>query len=323
MDPTYPLFPIFAFLGFIVVLIPLPWHLQAWNSGTCAFMIWTAVQCLIAFINCVIWYGSVENFAPVWCDISAQLLLASGIGIPASVLCISRRLHCITCLKTVSVTRRDKRRAVLIDLGIAIGIPILVLVLHTIVHPHRFNIVEDIGCQPVTYNTLPAFFLYYMWPPLLGCVSFVYSGLTLRSFFMRRAQFTSILSTTAAMNLNRYLRLMVLALADMCCTVPLGIYIMYIATHGIPLAPWISWEDTHFDFGRVELVPAFLWRNEKAYAITLELSRWLGPFCAFMFFGLFGFASEAKKHYKLAYTWTLKKIGYKSKPTAAKFALPS
>ena len=68
-DPTYPLYPILSFLGFVVCLIPLPWHIQAWNSGTCAFMIWTAISCLIGFVNSLVWTGNVNNLAPVWCDI--------------------------------------------------------------------------------------------------------------------------------------------------------------------------------------------------------------------------------------------------------------
>ena len=68
-DPTYPLFPTFAFLGFVLSLIPLRWHIQAWNSGTCAFMLWTATACLISFVNSLIWVGNINNPAPVWCDI--------------------------------------------------------------------------------------------------------------------------------------------------------------------------------------------------------------------------------------------------------------
>lgn len=68
-DPLYPLFSIFAFLGFVLSLIPLPWHLQAWNSGTCYFMIWSALACLNQFINSVVWHGNALNPAPVWCEI--------------------------------------------------------------------------------------------------------------------------------------------------------------------------------------------------------------------------------------------------------------
>jgi pheromone a factor receptor len=79
-----------------------------------------------------------------------------------------------------------------VDLGIAFGIPVFVLILRklpsvplflswldcdldVIVQPHRFDIYEDIGCFPATYITLPAYFLYYAWVPILGIVSFVYS----------------------------------------------------------------------------------------------------------------------------------------------------
>ncbi len=68
-DPTYPVFSIFACLGFILVLIPLPWHFQAWNAGTCLYMAWTAVACLNQFVNSVVWHGNAYNPAPVWCDI--------------------------------------------------------------------------------------------------------------------------------------------------------------------------------------------------------------------------------------------------------------
>jgi pheromone a factor receptor len=72
-DVTYPLFPVFAFLGFVLSLIPLPWHLQAWNSGTCYFMIWTSLACLNQFVNSIVWAGNALNPAPWWCEICMLL----------------------------------------------------------------------------------------------------------------------------------------------------------------------------------------------------------------------------------------------------------
>lgn len=40
-----------------------------------------------------------------------------------------------------------------------------------VVQGHRFNIFEDIGCYPVVYNTLPAYFLANMWPVVIGVIS--------------------------------------------------------------------------------------------------------------------------------------------------------
>ncbi|KAF8884497.1 STE3-like pheromone receptor [Infundibulicybe gibba] len=310
-DPTYPLFPILAFIGFLLSIIPLSWHIQAWNAGTCAFMAWTAVLCLIEFINSIIWSGNVNNVAPIWCDISTKLAVGASVGIPAATLCISRRLYSITSVQAASMTHKDKQRIVIQDICIAVGIPILIMILHVVVQAHRFDILEDIGCVPVIYNTLPAYFLYYMWPVALGLASFIYSGLTLRSFWQRRIQFNQLASSNSSMNTSRYVRLMLLALVDMMFTVPLGIYTIYIGTKGVGLAPWISWEDTHFNFARVKLVPALFWRSDPAFQTSVELTRWLPVFCAFLFFGLFGFASEAQKHYRLAFWWVAKRFGFK------------
>ncbi|KAJ4486624.1 pheromone receptor [Lentinula edodes] len=300
-DPTFPLFPLFAFLGFVLSVIPLSWHFQAWNSGTCAFMIWTGLACLVTGINSIIWADNALNVAPVWCDISSQIILGSSVGIPASTLCISRRLYRITSTQTVSITRDDKLRAIYSDLAIAVGLPILMLLLHIIVQPHRFNILEEYGCTSVTFDTLAAYFLYYMWPVAIGLVSLVYSSLILRTFYMRRIQFNHLLSSNGMMNPSRYLRLMLLALIDIMCTIPIGTYSIYVSLNGVILNPWISWDDTHFDFGRVVLIPAVIWRGDFRTYTSLQITRWLPIVCAFVFFALFGFAEEAMKNYRRAF----------------------
>ena len=87
---SYPnqLFSALAFIGFVLCAIPFYWHLEgkashsqpryhidlshpasAWNVGTCLFMAWAGLGCLNSFINSVVWNNSVQNFAPVWCDI--------------------------------------------------------------------------------------------------------------------------------------------------------------------------------------------------------------------------------------------------------------
>ena len=72
LGPLYPLFPIASFLGFFLVLLPLPWHLEAWNSGTCYYMMWTALACLNRFINSIMWANDAINRAPIFCDICAS-----------------------------------------------------------------------------------------------------------------------------------------------------------------------------------------------------------------------------------------------------------
>lgn len=109
---------------------------------------------------------------------------------------------------------------------------------------------------------------------------------------------------------------MLLAITDMMFTIPLGVYSIYLGTRGVGLAPWISWEDTHYNFSRVQLVPALIWRSNPDVRNSVELTRWLFPISVFVFFGLFGFASEAQKHYRFVFWWVAKPLGFK--PSTAK-----
>ncbi|KAJ7182462.1 pheromone A receptor-domain-containing protein [Mycena crocata] len=308
-DPSYPVYPAFAFIGFVLVLIPLPWHLQAWNSGTCLFMIWTALGCLNLFINTIVWHNNVLDWSPVWCDISSHIILAVSVGIPASSLCINRRLHSIATCQTVSMTKALKRRAVMVDLAIALGLPLLQLPLQYIVQGHRYDILEDIGCYPTTYNTVPAYPLIFLWPNVLNVISGTYSILTIRAFMKRRAQFNQFLSASPSLTAHRYFRLMALATIELLFNTPISSYGLYLNITQSPIQPWISWDNTHFDFGGIEQIPAVLWRSSQQTVIAVELSRWAQVFCALVFFAFFGFAAEARKHYRLAFWAVAKHFG--------------
>nr|WCD39441.1 Ste3-4 [Ganoderma boninense] len=261
LNPEYPAFPILSLIGAVLVIIPLPWHFQAWNSGTCLFMIWTSIACLNLGVNAIIWNNNVLNFAPVWCDICAE-----------------------------------KRRAVLVDVAIGVGIPVLQLIAFHIVSGHRFDIFEQIGCYPYIYNTPLAFPFVYVWPVLIGLCSAVYCVLSLRAFAKRRAQFSEFLAASSSLTISRYFRLMALATVELMCTTPIAAYGLSLnaSSH---IYPWISYADTHFGYSRVDQWPAVLWKAQPNAIVTFALTRWLTVLCAFVFFAFFGFADEARRHY--------------------------
>ncbi|KAI0040542.1 STE3-domain-containing protein [Auriscalpium vulgare] len=320
-DPSYPAFPIFSLLGAILVLIPLPWHLQAWNSGTCLFMIWTAVASLNLFINSLVWHGNVNNVAPLWCDISSRLVVGAAVAIPAASLCINRRLHAIASIQSTTVTRAEKKRAVIIDLSIGLGIPLLQMILQIIVSGHRFDIIEDVGCYPFTFNTPPAYPLVTAWPLAISLVSACYGALTLRAFFRQRAQFKDVVSSHSSLTVNRYFRLMALATMEFVITIPICSYGIYLGLSTNSVSPWRGWADTHFDYGQIGQVPSVLWRMNRNNEISIELTRWSVVFTAFVFFGFFGFAMEARKNYHKAYLFVAQRLGLQPKLAAP--ALPS
>lgn len=309
--PNY-VFSMFAFAGFILVSIPFPWHLEAWNTGTCLYMAWAGVGCLNGFINSIVWNGNAINWAPVWCDISSRIIIGISAGIPAASLCINRRLYLIASVQSVTITKAEKRRAIFVDLAIGLGIPLLEMVLQYVVQGHRFNIYEDIGCFPMTYNTPVAYPLVYCWPVAIGLVSAVYCGLTVRALARRRSEFNQVLSANRNLNSSRYFRLMALASIEMLLTIPWGSYVSLYLNIRSPwgIRPWKGWADTHSDFSFVGQYPAVQWKSDHLSVVTIELSRWSVVICAFIFFGFFGFADEARKNYRIAFNSVAKKVGY-------------
>ena len=90
------------------------------------YMLWTSLGCLILSINSIVWNDNVINSAPVWCDISktsdhllclvtmltnrcagSRYLIGASVGIPASSLCIIRRLYYMTKLQTISIEKEE------------------------------------------------------------------------------------------------------------------------------------------------------------------------------------------------------------------------
>ena len=119
---------------------------SAWNTGTCLYMIWVGLGCLLQCINSIVWNKNMINRAPVYCDICKSLdelcleslfilsptatrfQVALSVAIPACSLCINRRLYKIATMKTVAFTSSEKRRAAFFDLLIGVGIPILQII---------------------------------------------------------------------------------------------------------------------------------------------------------------------------------------------------
>ncbi|KAJ7189820.1 putative pheromone receptor [Mycena pura] len=303
-------FSTFSFLGLVLSLIPLRWHLEAWNVGTCMFMIWTALGNLIFFINSIVWSGNVIDWSPTYCDISTHLLVGLNVAIPAASLCINRRLYHIAAVRAVSKTRAERRRAICIDLAITVGLPVLQIPIQYIVQGHRYDIVEDLGCFPETYETWVAVLLYHLPPTIIGSISAVYCICSIRSFYRSRAQFKAFLSSSNNLTVNRYIRLMCLAATDLLCTVPISIWIIVTEASVYGLDPRVSWAVTHSNFSRVGQFPGIIWRSDKPTVMGLEMNRWLFVACAFIFFIFFGFADEARKNYRSAFTTVARRVGY-------------
>ncbi|KAF9458255.1 pheromone A receptor-domain-containing protein [Collybia nuda] len=314
--PNY-VFSLFAFIGFTLALIPLRWHLDVWNVGTCLYMLWTAAGCLNQFINSVVWNGNTRD-APGWCDISVRIIIGASTAIPAASLCINRRLYRISHLQTAKISDAEKRRGVIIEFAIALGLPIFFIVISFIPQVHRYDIAEDIGCIPVGYPT-PVFIALVHAPPVaIGCVTAVYSVLSIKAFFERQKHLQELMAGSTSLDTNRYFRLMCVAGIDVVLTIPLGCFAIYdnIKRYG-GVQPWVSWANIHSNFNVHGVIPASSWRANPYTEGMAEFNRWMIILCAFTFFTFFGFAEEARRNYLVAFMRIASWFGYGATPSTS------
>lgn len=99
-----------------------------------------------------------------------RIIFVTPHAILAASLVINRRLFKIASTSAVSINRAERRRAILIDLLIGLGIPTITMVLSKLsprlpmsclltlpsvwfVQGHRFNIYEGVGPLPAIPNT--------------------------------------------------------------------------------------------------------------------------------------------------------------------------
>ncbi|KZT67295.1 putative fungal pheromoneG-protein-coupled receptor [Daedalea quercina L-15889] len=298
----------FSFIGFVLVNVPMYWHLRAWNTGSVQYIFWVGSACLIQFINNIVWKDNAINWAPVWCDITTRWTLASSIAICSCSLVIMRRLYHIANITTIHVTREDKRRMIIEDIAVGSGFPILEVLLYWFMQGHRFDIYEGIGCWPTIPNTVVSWFIYDLWPVFFGTMTAVYCTLTIRAFLQRRKQLNQIMASNSDLNFNRYFRLMGLAAVNMLFVLPLGIYTM-VVNASTPIYVWRGLADLHYDFSAVDQYPAIVWRSSALAQRSVMFSEWSYIGCALLSFGFFGFGDEARKHYRKIYDVVTKHFG--------------
>ena len=228
MVPDVPnwLFSTCAFISFLLCMIPLPWHLEG-NFIVLQHHMPSNVPPSLEYGHLLVHdmdgLGSVKPIRQfrrlefgrhhqgpslvrhLWVSLrffllsgfshhsraATQFMTASSVAIPAASLCINRRLYHIASVQSVTTTRAQKRRDIIVDLAIGVGLPIVVTIIRECYgrnssgigadlpidfcfQSNRFILMEEIGCYPFTFNTPLAYPFYFCVPLVIGLVSATY-----------------------------------------------------------------------------------------------------------------------------------------------------
>ncbi|KAJ7131520.1 pheromone A receptor-domain-containing protein [Mycena crocata] len=303
----HPELAVGASLACVLVLVPFPWHWRARNIATLSIIAWLFLSNFVYGVNAIIWSGSLDDPASVWCDMVTKMEIGATAGLPACSLSLAIQLWRVSC-----GTRTQRRRIIILDLILCWGYPVITMALHYIVQGHRYNIIEDLGCLPTTYVSIPAILVLYGPVALVLVLTFVYCGLAFATFYRRRRTFTAFLqSSHSPFTTRRYLRLMaitvVLALWD---ALVMGVVYAMAFSKGLTasegLLPYTSWADVHSNFSRVPKIPTvFMPPGELAWTY---LMWWTIPLSSYLFFALFSFGEEARAEYGPWARWVKKRV---------------
>ncbi|KAF9040045.1 pheromone A receptor-domain-containing protein [Panaeolus papilionaceus] len=298
----HPEFAPIAFLAASSLILPLPWHWRARNIATLCIIAWLFITNMIYGIDAVIWAGNYRIVIPVWCDITTKLIIGANVALPAACLCICIHLEQVSSLRLSGVNARDRRRRQFFELGMCIGLPLIIMALHYIVQGHRFDIIEDYGCRPTTYYSIPGIFLVWLPPILIAVASLTFAGLAMRHFLIRRLSFAAHLqNSNSALTTSRYFRLIAMSAVQMFWSIGATSYSLWFTVTNVPIRPWTTWDDVHSDWLRIDNFPSILTppQVQKAFYVLW----WLVPASTFLFVVFFSFGKDATDEYKKCISW--------------------
>ena len=149
-----------------------------------------------------------------------------------------------------------------------------------------------------------------MWPCILSLIAILYGILSTLAFLKRRTVVEEFLNShSSGINTNRYLRLMCFSAVELTIAFPLSLYNLLNDAINRTVFPWISWEDTHFDFDRFDQLPAVFFEEAPSLKLEIAIQIWSIPLLAYIFFLFFGLGSEQTSRYKRWFYTLLKPFG--------------
>ncbi|KZV62273.1 fungal pheromone STE3G-protein-coupled receptor [Peniophora sp. CONT] len=289
---------------------------QAWNIGVLLLGGWVMVRTFFRGVEGIVWRNSTKDLAPVWCDISTHLVIGSLFGgQPACSLIITRQLHRVTQLYSPErLTRKEKRRELLLNLLIGVGLPFLIIILYTMVQDCRYIVTEDVGCSPSMDGTILTLCVVHTWAVALPLYSAVrYCPGIIKELWVHSGQMTVVLPVLPEIDRARYMRVLFIACIDIVITLPVGAIVLAEALmqSGQEKLPWFpDWHTLHQHWDPiVEL--ATDWQSSTSQRFTIYFAQTSGMVLGLAFVALFGTSEEGIKAYRHAIWATARMFGWR------------
>ncbi|KAI1790870.1 STE3-domain-containing protein [Ganoderma leucocontextum] len=269
--------PIVSFLctGLLVLLSPVWLHTR--NAAVISLAAWLFCCSLIHGINALLWSGNRAIHVPAWCDIVTRVLLASQLALPGCALALARRLR--RC--TIGQEGSQKAYLFMQDLTFTLILPVLYIILHVIVQPHRFDIVQDFGCFASIDTSTVSIIIIWI-PPLVICITTIgFALLAIRARLDSGLVFFSHMSDSPHSSIFAFLRPLITSLLMTFVSFSITIFSVYARVTFIGgIKEWTidTWSGVHAYITEIFIVPP----TARLDLVRTEVEWWIVPAYSFV-----------------------------------------
>ncbi|KAF8331990.1 GPCR fungal pheromone mating factor [Cantharellus anzutake] len=291
-----------SYIAAVLVIIPSPSQWRAGNISILSIIAWLFILNVYRGTNTIIWANNVRVVAPVYCDIGNLLWVAAMWGLPASAVCLTRYLASVTSPTHAIIALKEERKRFWFEMTMCVFLSFVYTGLHYVVEGRRFDILEDLGCQPHIYLNWLAIWLVYAPSVALSFISAVYVGIAVYRLVRYRATCRRLLADSPSGLTNvQYLRFMALGLVEVVTDLGMNLFVLISDLKLVHIQPSVSWTYVHADYGQIRgFTNAIMTPEAKIaniVASTIPITS------AFAFFFLFAFGQEAIADYKRLWAW--------------------
>ncbi|SJK97378.1 uncharacterized protein ARMOST_00630 [Armillaria ostoyae] len=293
MSFTNTVFAVFSLVLFLLILVPTPCHAQPWNLGTLFFIFWLASSLIILFVD------SVGATAADWCDFSLRILVASSMGIPTSLMTITRRIWCISQLDGPLQSSQTTFSAIF-DIFLCVTIPVAGSLTQYAAQAHRFDIFLDAGCLPFTYDLTLSITFVNAPSLILSIIAIGFSVTSLGTYKYLKPvshKYSPLADPSfPALSPQRYVRLLVLSVVVSVFNVAYHVTMIVLQATDRQIIHLEGINDS--ERSTVNVYPASVWRSVPRTAFGVEGNRWMFLITGLAFLALLGTGEDVRKHYR-------------------------
>ncbi|KAF2474199.1 STE3-domain-containing protein [Lindgomyces ingoldianus] len=290
--PNAVILPVLALLAVLLDIPPLVWHMSQHNIAAWSLILWIILANFFNFTNPLIW--PTDDIDHWWdgnglCDVEVRVFLSFGIGLPAAVMMVMRKLAKVMDTRNITVapTQSQRVREKALDGLWCWGYPLLMALIYYIVQPIRYWIFGISGCVVALDESWLSIVLIHMWTPITVLIGSYYAGILVWRLYRYRKDFHRLIAARNTTK-SRFMRLFVMSMIIIVIFLPYSIWIFYLnasQTQG----PFV-WSRVHGpDWNSIIKAPV---------AGQIRVDKWGQIAGGYLTFFVFGTGTDANNTYK-------------------------